>query len=737
MAKRWTKQLFKKIIVSFFPKTDFAWGMNATGMFVSFISTKQFFSLVNRKIVENYKLNLFDIALDPFEVKIWFGETPGIKVKEIDDYYGYCSTANLNGYRFFSPWTMATTIAIVMSMYVQEMFHSKDNKYFLHFLYTVYLLSFVFVSRLKKFPYQTKQENFQWFIEVFFNFYQYTFTKTKSTLNQKTFQKYKALLLKQTQLFFCFFYFYQKLNHVFDDTISHEAYSWLFYDEIKKSESKAIIKDFLQHANEYTIQETFSTTEQILIDHILPADLLIRYLFIKDDELLIARHLVPKIFKKEKIDVFLDSFLENDDSLEAFLEHITNFRHFRENFFDGAKEYTRFKFRMNEGYNFDQEEEINEFMSSVEDVDNLDGVKIPEKLRAESDVMEKLLNFYITFVGGLWISRGDNFFVRVFRKPIMNALITQENLIGHKQDNLYYFGGLLYTYSKNIFYYKYAFDNIREGKDKFVLPFKSKFKEVYSNMFIVKMLDENFVATLLQDTNHEDIKIYVKAHATIDTFKKKYGKKISQLVRLSHDELIQSVYGDIQTLVGPELPWLQTLTEWLQESDLTRLKDHFYHLDFWFTQRTWQMLTWLAKPFSQTYSELVILWILATLRDTFFGFVLYMYFLKEKKKLKKEHRRLIALIYFTDVVNVHEEFFDELFVMVEKITKEFKDFLSDRVYFDDNSVFLHLGFRNRQKFVQEKSDDTIINDIAGEDIIRFRGYLKNITFYNKRYIHPA
>jgi hypothetical protein len=41
-------------------------------MFISFISTKEFFSVINRKIVENYKLNLFDIAIDPFEFKIGF-----------------------------------------------------------------------------------------------------------------------------------------------------------------------------------------------------------------------------------------------------------------------------------------------------------------------------------------------------------------------------------------------------------------------------------------------------------------------------------------------------------------------------------------------------------------------------------------------------------------------------------------------------------------------------------------
>jgi hypothetical protein len=39
--------------------------------------------------IENYKLNLFDVTLDPFEFKIGFGEDKNIKPKDIDTYYSY------------------------------------------------------------------------------------------------------------------------------------------------------------------------------------------------------------------------------------------------------------------------------------------------------------------------------------------------------------------------------------------------------------------------------------------------------------------------------------------------------------------------------------------------------------------------------------------------------------------------------------------------------------------------
>jgi hypothetical protein len=63
-------KLFRQLLLSLFPQEIIHQTMNPASMFVSFISPKQFFSVINRKIVENYKLNLFDIGLDPFEVKV-------------------------------------------------------------------------------------------------------------------------------------------------------------------------------------------------------------------------------------------------------------------------------------------------------------------------------------------------------------------------------------------------------------------------------------------------------------------------------------------------------------------------------------------------------------------------------------------------------------------------------------------------------------------------------------------
>lgn len=63
-------QLFKRMMLSLFPEDMVNNPVNPASMFVGFISAKQYFSVITRRIIENYKLNLFDVSLDPFEVKI-------------------------------------------------------------------------------------------------------------------------------------------------------------------------------------------------------------------------------------------------------------------------------------------------------------------------------------------------------------------------------------------------------------------------------------------------------------------------------------------------------------------------------------------------------------------------------------------------------------------------------------------------------------------------------------------
>lgn len=146
-------QLFKRLLLSYFPDSLVQHSLNPASMFVSFISSKDFFSIINRKIVENYKLNLFDLSLDAFEFKIGLGTKGEITpAKTSDVYYGYLSASNFNGYKFYNVANTSNALILASSLYLSEVFTEEKDELFVDCLYALYLLSFLFVARIKVFP---------------------------------------------------------------------------------------------------------------------------------------------------------------------------------------------------------------------------------------------------------------------------------------------------------------------------------------------------------------------------------------------------------------------------------------------------------------------------------------------------------------------------------------------------------------------------------------------------------
>lgn len=67
-------------------------------------------------------------------------------------------------------------------------------------------------------------------------------------------------------------------------------------------------------------------------------------------------------------------------------------------------------------------------------------MKMPDKLKQESMMMDRLVHFYVTFLGGMWVARGDNFSLRLFRKNLIDTLITGQEMPTVKQDALFFYG---------------------------------------------------------------------------------------------------------------------------------------------------------------------------------------------------------------------------------------------------------------------------------------------------------
>ena len=167
-----------------------------------------------------------------------------------------------------------------------------------------------------------------------FSFYEFVFHQTGKKVDPAIIKALKKELLNQVELFFLLFAVYQNLNTIFihDQVSDKDLYSWLFYDELK-GDTKAIYTEFIADHKEYTDKKTFSAIETKIMQSVLPADILLRYLFIDADMFLITDTVISKIFDKKMLDGFIKSFRKDDSQLENLLLYITDYRNFKKNFF--------------------------------------------------------------------------------------------------------------------------------------------------------------------------------------------------------------------------------------------------------------------------------------------------------------------------------------------------------------------------------------------------------------------
>ncbi len=731
-------KLFRRLLLSLFPSDLQANWVNPIGMFVGFISPKQFFSIVHRRLVENYKLNLFDIALEPFEVKIWLWDQPALDVKNADFYYWYWSVANLNWWSFYSPANLSTLVTMSTSIVLKEELHWYDHKYVTWFLDTIHFMTFIFVARIKVFPDLPKEEQYQWFIKLFFNLYKITLRKRWVKIDNTIIKELSWVVMQKIQVFFMLFYFYQRMNTLFSHPWISESeyYQWLFYDEMKPWSLHAIMNWFVNDSAARTTNSTISREDQKIIKLILPADSQMKYLYQNEDRYLVTDTLLSKVFENIDLESEMLPFLKDDKTLQSFLNSLMDHTRFKKNYFQGSKTLANKKFKLDQSYKVSKE--IDTFMSTIEETWSMEWVQVPDQLKAESALMDKLLNFYVTFIWWLWIGRGDTFYARIFRKELIEDLvwILQKRVM--QQDSLYYYWWLLYSYSKNIFYYKYAYDNVRAWNQSFQLPMKPSFKEVYSNMYILKLFDECFVNTVLQDINKKTITLSVMNPDIIQYFKELVNNSLWTLVSLEWDEFVESFYRPLMQHIDFWDDCMKALKKHLTQKDKENMKENLYTVDNWMWREWLDILHAYDADLWAIYWDMSVLWMLSTLRETLFGFLLNYNYLSWKEMLlaRDYHTQELISIYCIDVLNVSKDYEKVFKAMILNLADKYHHLLEQWINMDDNKKYLSMARKNWIQYCKRQWPDKIWNFISWEDTVWLRWFYKTITYYNKRYLIP-
>ncbi len=735
-------QLFRRLLLSNFPDSLVKDTFNPASMFVSFISAKDFFTIIDRKIIENYKLNLFDLSVDIFEWKLWLWvHKDMMQSKMRDAYYSYIAAANFNGYKFYNIWNTANAMALLCSLYLYDAFDKWEENIFVDLLYTFYLLTFLFAARIKVFPWVDEKSDFQWFVDLFFNFFETVTSQLKHKVSREYIQNLRTKLLVHIDIFFMMFYYERRVNGLYVDFFKlnkdycNEFYQWLFWSQLS-----IVQKNFLQNVDKITINPNFSEIEETLLFEIVPADIHLKYLFLETDVGDVVSCLISNIFDKKVLDKKLTLLMKNEEELDFILDYVTDPDNFKKWFFKWVKQYVA-RMRLQ---NQDSYEELDEMMSEIwDDVSKLDEMQIPASIKKESKIMEQFLNFYVSYLWWLSISRADTFFFRFFKSRLIPELMQYFD-VRFKTDQAIQYSWISHlVYTKNQAYYQFVSKKIRSWKEKFFIPAGPlKSDSIKATTYLLKSEDEIALTTLLQDCNPRIWKLYVKNKALLDRFQAQYSEMISPLIKLPTDEFVYQYYEPIFSNFKLWVNVLKILENAFTDQDVVRLKNSLYAFDVQLFREVISMIP--RKKFQSLYNDTVMMQHLALLRETLFWFLIYYRYLQNVQEQDKEKSKynllLLKKTYILHILNRDSSLFTVWSKLIDTLLEQFWVAFSIFVEFDDNKEFFSILKENRMEFLKKlwkKSELEKENLFSIEDFLRLRWVLKHVTYYNKRYLIPS
>lgn len=708
-------------------------------MFVSLISAKQFFSIINRKLVENYKLNHFDIALDPFDMRVWFWEKSMLGVKDVETYYAYNATANLNGSFFYSPSNIATVLSMAVSWIVKPCFQKRPHVLFSSFLKTIYLLVYIFCARIRVFPSDSLEKSYNRFIVLFFSFREHSLKQDDINVSPKQRKALKHELLKYMEVFFTLFHMYRYISDMFAYKGMHdpEFYERLLYDDHKKPSYKVAVRQYIKDAESRIYTTIFDVQDDIIMKTVCPADILLTYIFEGEDIFSIVDHLSVSLFPREEVHPYMLSILKNWNECGVFLEYLCSWKIWKKNYFSSVKSLLSHKFSL--GQSYATKKEIDSFIEDLEVSDGLiSWVKIPEQLKEQSALIDRLVNFYITFVWGLWIARGDWFWTRIFFKNMIEDILLLELTQDIHQDTVLYYGSMLYNYAKNGLHYKFAYDNIKAGNETFSMPSQTNVKHMYSNMFLIQSFTMHFISTLLQDMYVWGIAIYLKNTKALSICTYMLAEPISTLISFDANDFVYAFYAPVTDLLSTKQALCDCIVNHIHSKHISHMKENVYTIWYWLWKDMLVYIKELSIELSEHYCDMSLLGICAHMRDTLFWFVLRYTFVE-----KSSHDADVALshtmlrkIYIVDVLNIIEPLYSWLDQCLILLLQKYNDLLQIQSTLDDNPNHFALALWSWMSFVEDRSDQEIIDHLVWDDIIWWRWFLKHVTWYNKRYIMP-
>lgn len=692
-------------------------------VFMWFVAAREYFSVINKRVAESYKLNLYDITQDPVDVRIWLNTHLNLKAKDVDQYYSVCAASNLVWYLFYCPWVLACSVTMWVSTTIVQAFRWIENgkERYMNALFAVYLLHYIFISKVKEFPEWTKQEKFKWFMQLFENFYKLIFEQTSKNWNDSIFEKVKKELFARVELFFFLFEHYQRIETmivpVWDQWTNH--FAWML--DALQSRDKSMLSDIeLQSESRYL--PVRQPHESLFLDECLPQDVIIKYLYGREESIEITDSIVSKIFPESLITQKLLPFLESWDTLWEMIDYLTSRDHLKQTFIDLIGSYMQERMSWLESIS----EEISNYISQIGEWESL---PVPSQLQTESNIADRLMSFYMSMMWSQTIGRGDSMYLR-YHAPALNWILKHlGSWVSYWNASWWYYSNQLELYSISDSVYKTLQDGIKGWK--WVL-YNPKQVTVYQHPWIVGLIDESALFCLLQDFQPRGVKLYLKNTKIMAWFEERYrdlARYHTSWASWNNNEYLQHIFS-----LTKELYQLYPhITVCIPDSLRFNLKESLYTADFAVWYELIIRISWIKQSYWAIYPVQIHIWIMATLRETLFWALLLATYMMSQWK----NQEAVAFFHFiiTYVIGVTSKLWDEILSHMVQMSEDMLEWLKERHEVDEIKSFLQIGSTQWLTYYETLKDTG--TQVTWTQVLWLKWYLQHLTYYSKRSLAPS
>lgn len=163
------------------------------------------------------------------------------------------------------------------------------------------------------------------------------------------------------------------------------------------------------------------------------------------------------------------------------------------------------------------------------------------------------------------------------------------------------------------------------------------------------------------------------------------------MVKYSDKQFIDSVYSDITQLLENK-NFAPLLKKYFTHQDIYHIKENIYNLDFWINKYFLRAIQTNNIPLQSDYSDLALMNIFATARETFFGLLIYITYLKDYINTKNTQvdTSIFIKIYIQDILHIDEHHHKKIIDIIENIQADFNEIITHWIQIDDNKDYLKI-----------------------------------------------